>query len=78
VAADLKFLGDLDLGVFAGAQQGAGFFQIIILQSFGPAPDTAAPPRGLGPGIDALTQDPEAVLQKQRLLNRLHGPDNGQ
>jgi hypothetical protein len=57
MAADLKFLGDLHLGVFAGAQQSAGFFQIIILQSFGPAPDTAAPPRGLEPRIDALTQD---------------------
>jgi hypothetical protein len=57
VAADLKFLGDLHLGVFARAQQGAGFFQVVIGQGFGPASDTAAPPGGLKPGIDTLAQD---------------------
>ena len=57
MAADFKFLGDLHLGVIAGAQKGAGLFQIVIIQRFGSAADTAASPGSLQPSIDALAQD---------------------
>ena len=46
MAADLKLLGDLDLGVIAGAQQRPRLFQIAFLQRLGSAADSSPPASG--------------------------------
>jgi len=57
MAADPKLLGNLDLGVIAGAQEGVRFLQIRLGERPGPTADTSAPARGLEAGVNMLAQD---------------------
>lgn len=56
LAADLKLLGDLDLGVIAGTQQRPRLFQIAFLQRLGSPADSSPPVSGLETGVDPLAQ----------------------
>src|SRR5215510_15588830 len=57
MTADLQLFGYLRFRVLAGAQQGAGLFEIVRGQGFRSAPDPAALARGLQPGGDTLAQE---------------------
>jgi hypothetical protein len=54
--ADLKLLGDLDLGVIAGTQQRPRLFQTAFLQRLGSAADSSPRASGLETGVDPLAQ----------------------
>jgi hypothetical protein len=61
---DAKLGGNFGLGVVAGAEQGAGLFQVGFGEGFRPAADTASAAGSLQPGIDALPQDVPLELAK--------------
>ena len=57
MAADVELLGNLGLGVLAGAQQRTPFLEIRLSECFGPAAYMAAPPCRGETGMNPLPQD---------------------
>jgi len=57
MAADMKLLGNLDLGVIAGPKRARALFKIGLPKCLGPAAETSAPARGLEAGVNTLAQD---------------------